>query len=65
MVRAGIAKINIDAAVKSGFRTVFIKAYSSENPLIDTRVPVAEGRSLAEAAVIDRIAMFGASQKAE
>lgn len=65
VVRAGIAKINIDAAVKSGFRTAFIKAYSSENPLIDTRVPVAEGRSLAEAAVIDRIAMFGASQKAE
>ena len=65
VVKAGVAKINIDSAVKNGFRKAFIKAYSAENPPVDTRVPVAEGRTLAEAAVVERIAVFGVPQKVE
>ncbi|MFV0335940.1 MAG: class II fructose-bisphosphate aldolase [Tropicimonas sp.] len=64
VVRAGIAKVNIDAAVKGGFRTALIKAYTAEDPLVDTRVPMADGRALARLAVEARIAMFGATGKA-
>lgn len=64
VVGAGIAKVNIDAAVKGGFRTALIRAYAAEDPLVDTRVPMAEGRTLATAAVEERIRMFGAAGKA-
>jgi len=65
VVKAGIAKINIDAAVKGGFREALIKAYSVADPVVDTREPMAESRRLAEVAVDRRLRMFGANGRAE
>ena len=65
VVQSGIAKINIDAAVKGGFREALIKAYSVEDPIVDTRQPMAEARVLAEQAVARRIHMFGANGRAD
>ena len=65
VVKAGIAKINIDAAVKGGFREALIKAYSVADPVVDTREPMAESRRLAEIAVDRRLRMFGANGRAE
>lgn len=64
VVAAGVAKVNIDAAVKGGFRTALMEAYRSDNPIVDTRVPMARGRTLAEAAVEERIRLFGAEKRA-
>ncbi len=65
VVQSGIAKINIDAAVKGGFREAMITAYTAEDPIVDTRGPMAEGRKLAEIAVDQRIRMFGAAGRVE
>ncbi|WP_034658809.1 class II fructose-bisphosphate aldolase [Chelativorans sp. J32] len=65
VVQSGIAKINIDAAVKGGFREALINAYSVEDPIVDTRQPMAEARVLAEQAVARRIHMFGANGRAD
>ena len=64
VVAAGIAKINIDAAVKGGFRTALRKYYGVADPIVDTRPPLAEARELARAAVAERIEIFGARGKA-
>lgn len=64
VIAAGIAKINIDAAVKGGFRTAFQKYYGVADPIVDTRVPLAEARELARAVVAERIDVFGARGKA-
>jgi ketose-bisphosphate aldolase len=65
VIKAGIAKINIDAAVKGGFREALIEAYSVADPVVDTREPMAEARRLAELAVDQRLRMFGANGRAE
>lgn len=65
IVAAGIAKVNIDAAVKGGFRQALMDAYRVEDPAIDTRAPLARARALAEAAVDARIRLFGADNRAE
>ncbi|MFB2552417.1 class II fructose-bisphosphate aldolase [Ensifer soli] len=65
VIKAGIAKVNIDAAVKGGFREAFIKAYGVADPVVDTRAPLAEARRLAEAAVDHRLRLFGADGRAE
>jgi ketose-bisphosphate aldolase len=64
-VRAGVSKINIDAAVKGALRDALRSHYGVDDPIVDTRVPVAEARRLAQAAVERRLAMFGASGKAD
>ncbi|MDR3440126.1 class II fructose-bisphosphate aldolase [Telmatospirillum sp.] len=64
IVAAGVAKVNIDSAVKGGFRTALMEAYRSDNPIVDTRVPMARGRELAQAAVEERIRLFGAEKRA-
>lgn len=64
IVAAGIAKVNIDAAVKGGFRQALIEAYGAADPVVDTRAPLARGRTLAEEAVAARIDLFGAAGRA-
>lgn len=64
-VRAGVSKINIDAAVKGAFREAFQRHYRVDDPIVDTRVPLAEARRLAQAAVEQRLEMFGATGKAD
>lgn len=64
IVGAGIAKVNIDAAVKGGFRQALIEAYGTVDPVVDTRAPLARGRKLAEKAVAERIDLFGAAGRA-
>lgn len=65
VVAAGIAKVNIDAAVKGGFRQALTEAYSVADPIVDTRAPLARARTLAEAAVDGRIRLFGAENRAK
>jgi fructose-bisphosphate aldolase class II/tagatose 1,6-diphosphate aldolase GatY/KbaY len=65
LIKAGIAKINIDAAVKGAFRTALIDAYSAADPIVDTRAPMKRARDLAVAAVEERIDWFGARGKAD
>lgn len=65
IVGAGIAKVNIDAAVKGGFRQSFIEAYALPDPVVDTRQPLARARKLAQEAVDGRIRLFGAADRAE
>lgn len=65
IVAAGIAKVNIDAAVKGGFRQALIEAYGAPDPVVDTRAPLARGRRLAEEAVTARIDLFGAAGRAQ
>lgn len=60
LIRAGIAKINIDAATKAAFRQSLKRHYSVEEPEIDTRIPMANARTAAQQAVEERIALFGA-----
>lgn len=64
-IRAGVAKINIDAAVKGAFRDALRRHYGIEDPVVDTRIPMAEARRLAQTAVERRLEMFGASGKAD
>ncbi|WP_051231426.1 class II fructose-bisphosphate aldolase [Kaistia adipata] len=64
LIAAGIAKINIDAAVKGAFRSTFQRHYSAEDPIVDTRVPFGEARELAVDAVGERIRWFGAVDRA-
>lgn len=64
IVAAGIAKVNIDAAVKGAFRAALIDAYAAEDPVVDTRAPLAEARGRAVEAVAGRIALFGAEGRA-
>jgi ketose-bisphosphate aldolase len=64
-IRAGVAKINIDAAVKGGFRDALRSSYGVDDPIVDTRVPLAEARRVAQAAVEQRLAMFGATGRAD
>jgi ketose-bisphosphate aldolase len=65
LIKAGVAKINIDAAVKGAFRTALIDAYSAPDPIVDTRAPMKRARDLAVAAVEERIDWFGARGKAD
>jgi ketose-bisphosphate aldolase len=64
VVAAGVAKVNIDAAIKGGFREALMAAYRAEDPVVDTRAPMARGRELAQAAVEARIRLFGAEKRA-
>ena len=64
VIAAGVAKVNIDAAVKGGFREALMAAYRADNPVVDTRAPMAKGRELAQAAVEQRIRLFGAEGRA-
>ncbi|MEQ8965014.1 MAG: class II fructose-bisphosphate aldolase [Azospirillaceae bacterium] len=65
VVAAGIAKINIDAATKGAFRRVLQRHYGVDEPVVDTRLPMAEARSAAQEAVEERIVLFGADGKAD
>jgi len=64
LVAAGIAKINIDAATKGAFRSVLQRHYGCADPIVDTRLPMAEGRTAAQAAVEERIGLFNADGRA-
>ena len=64
LIAAGVAKINIDAAVKGAFRAALVEAYGASDPVVDTRAPMARARDLAVAAVEERIDWFGARGKA-
>lgn len=64
LIAAGVAKINIDAAVKGAFRAALIDAYAAADPVVDTRKPMERGRELAIVAVTERIDWFGARGKA-
>jgi ketose-bisphosphate aldolase len=64
LIAAGIAKINIDAAVKGAFRSTFQRHYGVDDPIVDTRVPFGEARALAVEAVSERIQWFGAVDRA-
>lgn len=64
VVAAGIAKVNIDAAVKGAFRAALTEAYAASNPVVDTRAPLADARARALEAVAERIALFGAEGRA-
>lgn len=64
VVAAGIAKVNIDAAVKGAFRAALIAAYGADDPVVDTRAPLADARARAVEAVTDKIALFGAEGRA-
>jgi ketose-bisphosphate aldolase len=64
LIRAGVAKVNIDAAVKGAFRTALTEAYSVADPIVDTRAPMKRARDLAVMAVEERIDWFGARGKA-
>lgn len=63
VIASGVAKVNIDAAVKGGFRTAFMETYRAEDPIVDTRIPMAHGRELAQKVVEERIRIFGAENK--
>ena len=65
LVAAGVAKVNIDAAIKGSFLEALVQHYSAETPMIDTRVPLADARNRASVAVGERIAAFGAVGRAE
>ena len=58
---AGIAKVNIDAAVKGAFRQTLREYYAVPEPVIDTREPLGVARQRATAAVEERIRWFGAA----
>ena len=64
VLAAGVAKINIDAATKGAFRQALRRHYGVEDPIVDTRVPLADARSAAQAAVEERIRLFGADGRA-
>jgi ketose-bisphosphate aldolase len=64
VVAAGVAKVNIDAAIKGGFRQALMAHYAAAEPIVDTRVPLAEARRLAQQAVEDKIRLFGAEGRA-
>lgn len=64
VVAAGIAKINIDAAVKGAFREALQRHYGLADPIVDTRPPLAEARRLSVTAVERRLEMFGAVGRA-
>ena len=64
VVAAGIAKINIDAAVKGAFREALQRHYGAADPIVDTRPPLAEARRLSVTAVERRLEMFGAVGRA-
>lgn len=64
LIGAGIAKINIDAAIKGAFRSTFTEVYGAADPVVDTRLPFAEARRRAVTAVEERIAWFGAAGRA-
>lgn len=65
VVAAGIAKVNIDAAVKGAFRAALIEAYGADDPVVDTRAPLADARGRAVEAVAEKIALFGAEGRAD
>jgi ketose-bisphosphate aldolase len=65
LIAAGVAKINIDAALKGAFRVALIEAYGAADPVVDTRAPMKRARDLAIAAVEERIDWFGARKKAD
>lgn len=64
VIKAGIAKVNIDAAVKGAFREAFQTHYGVADPIVDTRVPLADARRLSVAAVEQRLELFGAGGRA-
>lgn len=64
VVAAGIAKINIDAATKGAFREALQHHYGVDDPIVDTRVPMAEGRQAAQAVLESRIRLFKADGRA-
>ena len=64
VIKAGIAKVNIDAAVKGAFREAFQTHYGVADPIVDTRVPLADARRLSVAAVEQRLELFGAEGRA-
>lgn len=64
VIKAGIAKVNIDAAVKGAFREAFQTHYGVADPIVDTRVPLADARRLSIAAVEQRLELFGAGGRA-
>lgn len=64
VIAAGIAKVNIDAAVKGAFRQALQTHYGVADPIVDTRLPLADARRLSVTAVEQRLAMFGAVGRA-
>ena len=64
VVAAGVAKVNIDAAIKGGFRQALMAHYAVAEPIVDTRVPMADARRLAQQAVEAKIRLFGAEGRA-
>ena len=65
IITAGIAKVNIDAAVKGAFREAFQTHYGVADPIVDTRLPLANARRLSVVAVAQRLENFGAVGRAE
>lgn len=64
VVAAGVAKVNIDAAIKGAFRQALTERYAVADPIVDTRKPMAEARALAQQAVEEKIRLFGAEGRA-
>lgn len=64
LIAAGVAKINIDAAVKGAFRRALQQYYGPADPVVDTRLPLGAARELAVEAVKERIGWFGAAGRA-
>jgi fructose/tagatose bisphosphate aldolase len=60
----GIAKINIDTAIRLAVSRTLADHYRGEAPATDPRVPLRKAREAAAAAVADKIDLFGAAGKA-
>lgn len=56
--------MNIDAAVKGAFREAFQAHYGVADPIVDTRVPLADARRRSVLAVEGRLDLFGAAGRA-
>ena len=64
VIAAGVAKVNIDAAVKGAFRQALQTHYGVADPIVDTRPPLADARRLSVTAVEQRLEMFGSVGRA-
>jgi ketose-bisphosphate aldolase len=62
-IKNGISKINIDAAIKNAFRKAFINNYNVSNPIMDTRIPLAEARNNAQIVVEKLLKVFGSNNR--
>jgi ketose-bisphosphate aldolase len=63
-IALGVAKVNIDTAIRLAVTQTLRTFYGEASPVTDPRIPLRQARTAAAAVIRDKITLFGATGKA-